>query len=492
MFLYGGPIMYKKILIFLLCLSLVGCGTQPEVNTELGTDVVFDMPMITTISNASESGTSEVSTEVSEVSEEVLGVIPADTTVATVYIPEQVEETEKMEVTESVSTVTSVKDETGVTEQSDVVSVPTVANYPNLSTSEGVKQLTGALVHNCKEQNGVLISGYSAYSALMYIYPYTQGETKAEIASIVGSVDAAKFRSEQVANNIVGTVDATYFGDLLGVTSTDYALETSGLFLINEGTVLNTDNTDDFVFKNLASDDVVSYVNNFVADKTHNLISTMIDKPFDSLTKAVIFDVLYFKDSWQKPFEIKATDSQVFYGKDIETTVDMMYQTGSFGVYDNIIRLNYANTPIVMEIVKDITDKDSAYQYYCDNYNKIALTNNVRVAMPKFEIELTSDLKDGLQAAGITKLFEATNADLSLLADDLYISDMLQKTKISVDEEGTEAAAVTELDVKVTSLLPMEDEPFIDFKIDHPFLFVLRNTKTDDVLFVGYFYNMKG
>lgn len=490
MFLYGGPIMYKKILMFLLCFSLVGCGTQPEVNTELGTDVVFDMPMITTISNASESGISEVSTEVSEVSEEVLGVIPADTTVATVYIPEQVEETEKMEVTESV--VTSVKNETGVTEQSDVVSVPTVANYPNLSTSEGVKQLTGALVHNCKEQNGVLISGYSAYSALMYIYPYTQDETKAEIASIVGSVDVAKFRSEQVANAIVGTEDATYFGDLLGVSNTDYALETSGLFLINEGMVLNTDNTDDFVFKNLASDDVVSYVNNFVAEKTHNLISTMIDRPFDSLTKAVIFDVLYFKDSWQKPFESKATNSQVFYGKDIETTVDMMHQTGSFGVYDNIIRLNYANTPIVMEIVKDMTDKDSAYQYYCDNYNKIALMNNVRVAMPKFELELISDLKAGVQSAGITKLFEPTNADLSLLADDLYISEMLQKTKISVDEEGTEAAAVTELDVKVTSLLPMEDETYIDFKIDHPFLFVLRNTKTDDVLFVGYFYNMKG
>lgn len=500
--------MYKKILICVLCLCLVGCGAQENVNTEMGTDVILDMPNISdfdtmvtsieTIDTSAGNGDTGMETEMSEETE--LGVIPEVTTVATVYIPEQpVEETTTVVETEKVESVSSV--ETTVFEQETTFDIDTdidtkteieqVEEAPVIGTAEGVKRLTGYLLNSTGSMDSAMVSGYSTYSALMYVYPYTKGNTKVEFENILGSVDVQAFRAEQQANIIPYHGSTSYFDELLsfGDSEAEYALETSGLFLIDDNTVLNTEDTSNFVFKDLTDEGIVEYVNKFVTDKTHNMIREMINKPFDTMTRAVILDVLYFKDSWCSPFESLATTKEPFYGKTSETEVDMMHQTGTFEVYDNIIRLKYANTPVVMEIVKDISDVDSAYQYYCSNYSKVAACNNVRLSLPKFEMELELNLNNALKAAGITELYDEGKADISLLADNLYVSDIIQKTKISLDEQGTEASAVTMVISKDTAFMP-EEVQYVDFIVNRPFMFVLRNTNTDELLFTGYFNNM--
>ena len=142
-----------------------------------------------------------------------------------------------------------------------------------------------------------------------------------------------------------------------------------------------------------------------------------------------------------------------------------------------------------MEIVKDISDVDSAYQYYCNNYTKVAACNNVRLSLPKFEMELELNLNTALKAAGITEIYDENKANISLLADNLYVSDIIQKTKINLDENGTEAAAVTMIMTKDNAFMP-EEVQYVDFIVNQPFMFVLRNTDTDELLFTGYFNNM--
>jgi serpin B len=107
--------------------------------------------------------------------------------------------------------------------------------------------------------------------------------------------------------------------------------------------------------------------------------------------------------------------------------------------------------------------------------------------MPKFEFEYSASLADALQALGMTDAFDANLADFSGMLDasapePLVIGDVLHKAFISVDEEGTEAAAATT--VMMAGSAAPEDEP-LEIDIDRPFIFLIRDTQTGTILFMG-------
>jgi len=107
----------------------------------------------------------------------------------------------------------------------------------------------------------------------------------------------------------------------------------------------------------------------------------------------------------------------------------------------------------------------------------------VALAMPKFEVQSAVGLKDALAAMGMSDAF-SMDADLSGMdgTHDLFIQDVVHKAFVTVDEEGTEAAAATAVVVGLKSALP--EEP-VEVTVDHPFLFLIRDVKTGTVLFVG-------
>ena len=350
------------------------------------------------------------------------------------------------------------------------------------SNSRNIENMATYMLAEEPEADKTLYSSYSAYSALMSIYPYTGGKTRAEIEEIFGVLDAASFKASQ----------RDY-----GESGNDWGLlKRADLFLIDNVCKLNTANVKDFVFKDLQAPEIVDYVNGYVEQRTNNMIKSMITKPFSDGTKAVLLDTLYFKDIWFNQFDAAATHKATFYGTKGEQQVDMMYQEAYFEVIGlDLIRLPFANTPIVLEIKKDSGyDKLIDFTAYALNHNlesdsHYGVYDKVRLWLPKFEIETFGSIKSAYERMGIKSLFNA-GADISKLSDDIYISDVLQKAKIRVEETGTEAAAVTMATAEFACAREDKDVRYLDFKVDHPFMYVLRDTEKDEVLFTGFVNNM--
>lgn len=106
------------------------------------------------------------------------------------------------------------------------------------------------------------------------------------------------------------------------------------------------------------------------------------------------------------------------------------------------------------------------------------------VKIPRFKVEYEINLNDTLKRLGMKKAFQSDQADFSLMTKiPVYVSEVLHKTYLEVNEEGTEAAAVTSIGVRTTSMSPSV-EPF-SFKADRPFICILRERKTNSLLFMG-------
>ena len=111
----------------------------------------------------------------------------------------------------------------------------------------------------------------------------------------------------------------------------------------------------------------------------------------------------------------------------------------------------------------------------------------VDLKLPRFTTEMKLSLKDIISQLGAPSMFDASRADFSSFANgNVFVSEMLQKAKIEVSEEGTKAAAVTLGMMKLTALRP--DEPRrVDFHCDHPFIYMIQDNHTGAILFMGQF-----
>jgi serpin B len=114
---------------------------------------------------------------------------------------------------------------------------------------------------------------------------------------------------------------------------------------------------------------------------------------------------------------------------------------------------------------------------------------NIELSLPKFESSYEDSLKNELSKLGMIQAFEPYNADFSLMSEDLkkdlYISEVKQKTYIKVDEKGTEAAAVTSVEMELTSMPP--ELPKVVF--DRPFVYGIIDVETGIPLFIGIMEN---
>jgi serine protease inhibitor len=251
----------------------------------------------------------------------------------------------------------------------------------------------------------------------------------------------------------------------------------------------------------LATSQAVQAINHWADSVTHGKIAAILDKPFPDTTRLFIANAVYFKGKWLDPFDTSATRPGEFKlpsGKRI--MVPRMSRVAIIGYrrdsgYQSI-RLPYRTGKVAMYIVLpdsgvtfDAVARRLATGHWAPSTALIDGTP-VHVVLPRFHSEVTLDLGDPLMALGLRIAFDCDSADFSAMARatnpswplPLCIGKAVQKTYIDVDEEGTEAAAVTGLMmVTVTSAPP----PPVEFIVDRPFLFVLRDEMTGTDLFVG-------
>lgn len=235
-------------------------------------------------------------------------------------------------------------------------------------------------------------------------------------------------------------------------------------------------------------------INRWVSDATKQRIPSAIDEPIDPNTVMFLINTLYFKADWATEFDKAETHKRMFYGK-ANKEVDMMSAVMTLG-YSNVegkqvVLLPYKDPDLTMMVIMD--DNNSTYtpdqliqlvQQAQDNPKSVLLN------LPKVQIETKVDGKKLLKQLGMIDAFEPYIADFSEMAQDalltgLHIADVTQKTFLAIGEKGTEAAAMTKVEMRDESA-PSYDEMMI---VDKPFTIVILDTRHSLISFMGYIQN---
>lgn len=239
----------------------------------------------------------------------------------------------------------------------------------------------------------------------------------------------------------------------------------------------------------------VNIINNWVSAKTHKKITSVITEiPSDAIM--YLINAIYFKGNWKYRFETKNTIKMPFYqadGSNYET--DFMNQKGTFRYTKNdllsAVELPYGNGSFSMVVLLPNTGKtyaDVISSLSCDNWNQWNNhmdSANVFVQLPRFKFKYEKTLNQNLTNLGMGIAFDPASADFSNISEaaQLYISFVLHKSFVDVNEEGTEAAAVTVVGINATAY---PGEPvYQEFNVNKPFVFAIKENTTNSILFIG-------
>ena len=349
---------------------------------------------------------------------------------------------------------------------------------------------------NKNENDNYLVSPYSVEFVLNMLKDGASGETYSEIENVVGNRSISLLNSK----NRISTANAIFVKD-------DYKKDISKSYIDKISSVYNSE----IIFDKLSTPDII---NNWASEHTYKMINEVIkDINPDyvmGLINAVAIDV-----EWKNGFECESTSSSNFDNNGKISKVEMMNNKYSYDVSyiksDNEegIILPYYSYLSNGEIDFKDTDKSTKLEFialkplkedvssYVDNlssekFNEILEkmskaygSKEVRLSLPRFEYDYNNENMIGiLKNMGINKMFNG--ADFSKITDKyhLYVSKFLHKTHISLNEKGTKAAAVTyaQLDKAVAEEKKKE---IINIKFDKPFMYVIRDSKTKEMLFFG-------
>jgi len=364
-------------------------------------------------------------------------------------------------------------------------------------------------------EGNLFFSPYSISTALAMAYAGARGETETEMAKVlhfptvpsetVAVKDTfARMRFHSAFGTIVkdlnargrkGSYELTVANALWGQKGYGFLEEFLGLIKTNYDGQLNEV---DFI---RATEAARKTINTWVEKQTNNKIKNLIQKGvLDSMTRLVLTNAIYFKGNWARQFKEERTKEAPFTladGQKVE--VAMMNQTAEFNYMETEdfqgLELPYVDDELSMIILlpKEFDGLDEFEKTLTsENLSKWLgkLRNReVVVSVPKFKMTSQFGLASVLKSMGMVDAFSA-NADFSGMNGkrDLFISAVIHKAYVDVNEEGTEAAAATAVTMKLTSIGPAQIPVF---RADHPFLFLIRDNHSGSILFIGRVMNPK-
>jgi len=361
------------------------------------------------------------------------------------------------------------------------------------------------LYHQLEAREGNLFySPFSISSALAMTYAGAEGKTAEEMAEVFHFLmederlhpafnaldqylegladqevpdDMGEAFQLNIANAIWGQKDFHFESDFLDTLAANYG---AGLRLL------------DYVLEPEISR---IKINDWVSDQTKERIQDLIPQgAINSDTRLVLSNAIYFKATWMEPFEESLTEDGIFYGLSGEEIVTPMMSLGSdasFPYYQGegfrAVELPYLGGQVSMLVLVPDQGQFASFEESLNAEKLDQIIGNlayqpIYLNFPKFEFETEISLANILTEMGMPSAFSDT-ADFSGMtgANDLFISDVFHKAFVSVDEEGTEAAAATAV---IMTLTAAPESP-LRLEVDRPFLFLIRDHQTNSVLFMG-------
>jgi len=234
------------------------------------------------------------------------------------------------------------------------------------------------------------------------------------------------------------------------------------------------------------NNNAVEKINKWCDENTNHKIESIIN---NSDFQACLANAVYFNGKWQLPFNKEETKKDKFTDRNNkESQIDFLNKSESFYKYyeDNnikIISMPYSKSSMSMYVA--LTDKDNIdFEKYISKMEEC----RVNVSIPKFKIEYSKGMVETLKQMGINLAFDSKTAHLKNMFNDVVnentsISDIFHKAYISIDERGTEAAAIAT--VTLTGSLDEPELKIYDFKANRPFTYFIRDDETGDIIFMG-------
>jgi serpin B len=370
---------------------------------------------------------------------------------------------------------------------------------------QGDNQFAADLYARLREKTSanLFFSPYSVSTALAMTYAGAAGETQKQMAQTLhfkvpdDELNAAMARLRaslqaddrkdyqlRVANRLWGQKDYAFLPGFLQTTGKYYGAEMGLLDFVQD------------------ADAARRQINQWVERQTEEKIKDLLPSGvLDARTRLVLTNAIYFKGNWQEKFDKSATKDAPFHlSADKQVEVPTMQQTNQFGYRATedlqVLEMPYAKGELSMVVLlpkaidglaqleKSLTSEN------LQQWTKGLRRQKVVVYLPRFTMSSQFGLKETLQAMGMTLAFDDRKADFSRMSqgEGLYISAVIHKAFVDVNEEGTEAAAATGV---VMTLRSAQIQPQVPptFRADHPFLFVIRDNQTGSILFMGRVMN---
>jgi len=392
-----------------------------------------------------------------------------------------------------------IVDDTGSTQQG----IQEVVNANNQFAFELYSEL------NKNENGNIFYSPYSVSSALAMTYEGAKGQTKDEMKSVFHFPEDNILRPNFGAiYNEINKKDKNYqlnTGNALWVQQDYPFLEeyTNTVEKYYGGKTANVD----FVEETEKSRQTI---NSFIEEQTNDKIKNLIPQGVLSpMTRLVLTNAIYFKGTWEWEFDKSDTRDQDFkITPDNIVKTPMMYMDpdkAKFNYADTrelqILELPYKDNEISMlillpkqgedydydtgeMIVSDYTLEDIELSSEKLNEYKAQMSETKldSISLPKFEFDSKYLMSETLKAMGMPTAFDVENADFSGMTeeDKLFISQVIHQGYIKVDEKGTEAVAATAVTMEAGSAMPRNY-----LKADHPFIFIIQEKETGNILFLG-------
>jgi len=326
-------------------------------------------------------------------------------------------------------------------------------------------------------------------SRVLHLPPSPQAAFGSLLASVNGTGPADK-RTYQLttANAIWAQKGYPWRPEFTHLIRTDYG---AGLFETNFG----------------SPEDSRQAINAWVEKETREKIKDLVPAgEITSVTRMVLTNAIYFKGSWAAPLKKEKTQDQPFFLADGTTTpVPLMTQTGTFGYGtftpptggpDQVLEMPYAGKELSMVVLLPAVGELGKLEEHLSPDSLATWTKDIRphrveVFLPRFKTDKATPLGGPLQALGMKAAFNYKIADFSGMQTGpelLYITAVLHKAFVDVNEEGTEAAAATGVVMGARAM--HAGQPPV-FRADRPFLFLIRENTSGTILFLGRVTNPK-
>lgn len=344
---------------------------------------------------------------------------------------------------------------------------------------------TAPLLLSSENGENSLYAPANVYMALSLLSEVTDGESRAQILSLLGTSDAAEQRkiagalwnknycsdgalTSVIANSLWLRDDTEYNTDTLGVLAKEY-------YASSYAGEMGSSSYD----KDL-QDWVNHQTGGFLSDSVQGL-------RLDPETVMALVSTMYYRAKWSDEFNKESTSTDIFHAESGDVECDFMHMTSPRSYYYtdgfNAVELGLVESggmwlilPDEGKTVGDVLENDKFYSLLSAPNEFDSTHIQVELSMPKFDVKQNSELSKQLEDLGITDVFDSEKADFSPIKEDssgLFLSQVQHSVRVAADEEGVTAAAFTMMSVNGTAMPPVEK---VEFNLNRPFIFVITDS----------------